>query len=490
MSTEGEKKEFAKDLCAMANHRGGTGYIIFGVRDSDRKIVGIDRKKGLEESLVQIGSSRIVPYAEFEPVWYDIDNVSILVLEVPNSRLRPHWIKETGDVFVRHHKVVEKAHPPEVRRMMEESAKQEEKISDEDDSLDEKYKTLTENYDLAHVNTGLAQNFFPLVGPPTLYRTCKRDIGKNLDRFEPVVFAPQYDNFVPTPQFVETESAVDYLVERHSESVPSADFEAFIKELGDIVPRVARSASIWDSRLPMYWSLSRDDEMDYGVGAEGALQALRRNPEGVLAAVVQFSRFDLYKPTSLLLFYADVQPRRVRTSETVIDQCWLKLLTSSLPFNPKWIQDIFGVFGKLDGSFDPASEITDSILEEVCSIKWGAKIQSQVKAPIVGFMGRLTGDYDPDLDQSLGLVVKTEPFWEVGMSPYDDWNFHHYRNLFKKPLVKCFDEIPIEVTNPMPNWREIQSGVGEFGSLTIRQVVVGAIGRIMSVISAYSAGGI
>ena len=36
LQSEGNKKELAKDVCAIANSRGGRGYIIIGVEDKRR----------------------------------------------------------------------------------------------------------------------------------------------------------------------------------------------------------------------------------------------------------------------------------------------------------------------------------------------------------------------------------------------------------------------------------------------------------------------
>ncbi len=40
------KKEFAKDICAISNSRGaGRGYIIVGVRDKTKEIVGLKKMR-------------------------------------------------------------------------------------------------------------------------------------------------------------------------------------------------------------------------------------------------------------------------------------------------------------------------------------------------------------------------------------------------------------------------------------------------------------
>ena len=42
---ESSKREFVKDVTAIANSKGGRGYIIFGVEDKKKEIVGVTAKK-------------------------------------------------------------------------------------------------------------------------------------------------------------------------------------------------------------------------------------------------------------------------------------------------------------------------------------------------------------------------------------------------------------------------------------------------------------
>ena len=38
LKTEGEKKELTRDVIAIANSRGGRGYILFGIEDKTKKL--------------------------------------------------------------------------------------------------------------------------------------------------------------------------------------------------------------------------------------------------------------------------------------------------------------------------------------------------------------------------------------------------------------------------------------------------------------------
>lgn len=59
---ESSKKELAKDVCAIANSRGGRGYIVIGIEDKSKRIVGLeDNEIIIEEQVQQIITSRCEP---------------------------------------------------------------------------------------------------------------------------------------------------------------------------------------------------------------------------------------------------------------------------------------------------------------------------------------------------------------------------------------------------------------------------------------------
>ena len=53
ISSESGKKELAKDVCAIANSKGGRGYLIIGVEDRTKRLVGINKLKPLDEEKIQ-----------------------------------------------------------------------------------------------------------------------------------------------------------------------------------------------------------------------------------------------------------------------------------------------------------------------------------------------------------------------------------------------------------------------------------------------------
>ncbi len=102
LDTETKKKEFVKDITAIANSKGGRGYLIFGVADKTREAVGIGEKHPSEETVFQVVSTRCDP-----PVPVKIRGDRLLrqrnriVLTIFKSEQRPHQILQTGTFYIR-----------------------------------------------------------------------------------------------------------------------------------------------------------------------------------------------------------------------------------------------------------------------------------------------------------------------------------------------------------------------------------------------------
>lgn len=121
LDTDGEKKELIKDVIAIANSRGGRGYIIFGVEDKTKRIVGIDSKNITEEKIQQIISSRSDPpvSTKFEVVEYEGKKLGILTIY--KSTLRPHQMIQNGVFYIRRGSTTDVAKREEIAAMFEES---------------------------------------------------------------------------------------------------------------------------------------------------------------------------------------------------------------------------------------------------------------------------------------------------------------------------------------------------------------------------------
>lgn len=121
LRTDSEKKELAKDVCAMANSKGGRGYIIFGVEDYTKRIVGIEEKKYREEQIQQIISQRCDPPVQIAFEIITIDKKPLGVLTVYKSNQKPHQIRQTGTFYIRRGSTTDIARREELASMLQES---------------------------------------------------------------------------------------------------------------------------------------------------------------------------------------------------------------------------------------------------------------------------------------------------------------------------------------------------------------------------------
>jgi len=99
--TDSGKKELSKDVCAIANSRGGRGYIIIGIEDKSKEIIGVDDLELSEEQIQQIVSSRCVPPI---PVSFDLVKLEekiIGVITIFNGNQKPYQIRDNGAFYIR-----------------------------------------------------------------------------------------------------------------------------------------------------------------------------------------------------------------------------------------------------------------------------------------------------------------------------------------------------------------------------------------------------
>lgn len=100
--TEVGKKEFAKDVCAIANSNGGRGYIVVGVRDKVKSIEGIKEEDMFtEEKVQQIVSSRCEPPIPVIVDFLKIQAKIVAIITICDSEQRPYQIKEQGIFYTR-----------------------------------------------------------------------------------------------------------------------------------------------------------------------------------------------------------------------------------------------------------------------------------------------------------------------------------------------------------------------------------------------------
>ncbi|MCT4508364.1 MAG: putative DNA binding domain-containing protein [Tepidibacter sp.] len=121
LKTQAEKKELAKDILAIANTYGGRGYIIFGIEDKTKNIVGIQKDSYVEEKIQQILSNRIEPPVSIKMEYEEYEGKILGILTIFKSNQKPHQLRQNGSFYIRRGSTTDIARRYEVASMFEES---------------------------------------------------------------------------------------------------------------------------------------------------------------------------------------------------------------------------------------------------------------------------------------------------------------------------------------------------------------------------------
>lgn len=121
LKTYGEKKEFVKDVIAMANSRGGRGYIIFGVEDKTKKVLGINPKDYKEERIQQVIYNRCDPPVAVSVDFVELEGKTLGVLTVYRSHHRPHQMIHNGAFYIRRGSTTDTARRNEIANLFQEN---------------------------------------------------------------------------------------------------------------------------------------------------------------------------------------------------------------------------------------------------------------------------------------------------------------------------------------------------------------------------------
>lgn len=101
LETESGRKELAKDICALANSRGGRGYLIIGVEDKTKKIVGVEKGILIEEQIQQIVSARCEPPIPISLHLVPVDGKQVGVITIYDGEQKPYQLRENGAFYIR-----------------------------------------------------------------------------------------------------------------------------------------------------------------------------------------------------------------------------------------------------------------------------------------------------------------------------------------------------------------------------------------------------
>ena len=101
---ESGKKELAKDVCAIANSKGGRGYIIVGIEDKTKRILGLtqeDIKIFSEEKIQQLITSRCEPPIPISVDIFDFQKKKLGIITIYDGGQKPYQVRETGAFYIR-----------------------------------------------------------------------------------------------------------------------------------------------------------------------------------------------------------------------------------------------------------------------------------------------------------------------------------------------------------------------------------------------------
>jgi predicted HTH transcriptional regulator len=101
LELESGRKELAKDVCAIANSRGGRGYIVIGVEDKTKRIIGMEGNTYTEEQIQQIISSRCEPPIPIVYETVDYLGKNLYVITIYDGGQKPYQIRENGAFYIR-----------------------------------------------------------------------------------------------------------------------------------------------------------------------------------------------------------------------------------------------------------------------------------------------------------------------------------------------------------------------------------------------------
>jgi len=121
INTASGKKELAKDVSAIANSRGGRGYIVFGVEDKTKKIVGINPEDFQEEKIQQVIGTRCEPPVPISVEIIEYSGKHIAVIVIYSGGQKPYQFREAGSFYIRRGSTTDVMRKEELASLLQES---------------------------------------------------------------------------------------------------------------------------------------------------------------------------------------------------------------------------------------------------------------------------------------------------------------------------------------------------------------------------------
>jgi len=119
LKTASGKKELAKDIIAIANSRGGRGYLVIGVEDKTKRIVGVEPGEYDEERIQQVLTLRCDPPINIRVEYIEVETQYVCIITVFRSFKKPHQMLQTGAFYLRRGSTTDVARRNEIASMLQ-----------------------------------------------------------------------------------------------------------------------------------------------------------------------------------------------------------------------------------------------------------------------------------------------------------------------------------------------------------------------------------
>lgn len=116
------KKELTKDVCAIANSKGGRGHIIVGIEDKTKRIIGIKEEDMFkEEQVQQIVTTRCEPPIPLEVEFLTIESKKIGIISIYDGEQKPYQVRDNGAFYIRRGSTTDTMRKQELIALFEEN---------------------------------------------------------------------------------------------------------------------------------------------------------------------------------------------------------------------------------------------------------------------------------------------------------------------------------------------------------------------------------
>jgi hypothetical protein len=192
--------------------------------------------------------------------------------------------------------------------------------------------------------------------------------------------------------------------------------------------------------FPSYWTVSNDDFMTYGCGAENLSQAIDPTTYGTMGCILQGCFGEHYGRTCFSIVYCQIH-------RSMVSYLGMDMYLSCAPVNWNWINKLYSPFQHF-GDFEGIANFS---IYDIPMVRHISK-QKTVKPIFLGGIGRLGADLrEREYDQYSGVIMQLPnlewiPYELKEVNPPD----HPLKDYLRGSPLNDFDSFVCSVTNPPP----------------------------------------